>query len=254
MNKPVGDLKPEVEVAPDPLALLRRPFPPNQISKLPKETGTQAKQRKADQDAGKWPAKCAICEGYHHPKAVHLDYVGHAAATDRLLDADPRWNWEPMALTPEGLPAFDQNGGLWIKLTVDGVTRIGYGSADGKTGGDAIKEIIGDAIRNGGMRFGMALDLWHKGVLHADDEPPPPSLEERAISHLNACAIDKATFKDAWAKNKDGWKKTLDGPAYARVVKAMQDLAAKFPKDEPPPPEPPAATDDFGLGDDEIPF
>src|SRR5690606_24225265 len=31
------------------------------------------------------------------------------------------------------------------------------------------KEVIGDALRNAAMRFGAALDLWHKGDLHADD-------------------------------------------------------------------------------------
>lgn len=153
------------------LELLRQPFPPYQISKLPKETGAQAKQRKSDQDAGKWPPKCAICDGYHHPKAVHLDYVGHAALTDRLLDADPNWSWEPMGTTPEGLPAI--NGGLWIKLTVCGVSRYGFGAADGKSGGDAIKEMIGDALRNAAMRFGAALDLWHKGDLHPEDNDSP---------------------------------------------------------------------------------
>ena len=162
---------------PTGLALLREPFPPHLISKLPKETGTQAKQRKADQDAGKWPPKCDICGGFHHPKAVHLDYVGHAALTDRLLDCDPNWTWEPCTLP--GLPNPGQ--GMWITLTVCGVSRIGYGSADGKTGGDAIKEIIGDALRNAAMRFGAALDLWHKGDLHADDEgesQPVPAKQE----------------------------------------------------------------------------
>ena len=32
-------------------------------------------------------------------------------------------------------------------------------------------ELIGDALRNAAMRFGAALDLWHKGDLHADEEP-----------------------------------------------------------------------------------
>ena len=155
------------------LALLRAPFPVHQISKLPKESGAQAKSRKADQDNGKWPAQCQICGGYHHSKAVHLDYVGHAALTDRLLDADPNWVWEPVAFGPDGNPAFDKTGGLWIRLTVCGVTRLGYGAADGKTGGDAIKEMIGDALRNAAMRFGAALDLWHKGDLHVNDMPEP---------------------------------------------------------------------------------
>ena len=160
---------------PDGLALLRQPFPANQISKLPKETGAQAKQRKTAIDAGNWPRKCEVCGGFHHEKAVHLDYVGHAALTDRLLDADPHWSWEPIAIDADGLPAFDRNGGLWIKLTVLDVTRLGYGDADGKSGGNAIKEAIGDALRNAAMRFGAALDLWHKGDLHADDEPQAPA-------------------------------------------------------------------------------
>jgi hypothetical protein len=154
------------------LAKLREPFPERQISKLPKESRAQIDERKArKQGCMVW--NCAVCGGSHHKDAVHLDYVGHAALTDRLLDADIEWNWEPMAFTPEGLPAFDRNGGLWIRLTVQGVTRPGYGSADGKSGGDAVKEIIGDALRNAAMRFGAALDLWHKGDLHGEDEGQP---------------------------------------------------------------------------------
>jgi hypothetical protein len=197
----------------DPLAKLRRPFPPHQISKLPKETGTQAKKRKEDQATGKWPAKCSVCEGYHHPNAVHLDYVGHAALTDRLLDTDLHWTWEPAAYTSDGLPAFDRNGGLWIKLTVCGVTRLGYGSADGKTGGDAVKEIIGDALRNAAMRFGAALDLWHKGDLHlpegeSDDTedreapktPDSATLVGAAKAAIGICA-SRADLDDWRAKN-----------------------------------------------------
>ncbi|WP_230683998.1 hypothetical protein, partial [Streptococcus pneumoniae] len=78
---------------------------------------------------------------------IHLDYVGHAALTDRLLDADPAWNWEYVAVGPDGNPVFDKDGGMWIKLTVCGVTRLGYGGAQEKTGGNATKERIGDALR-----------------------------------------------------------------------------------------------------------
>jgi hypothetical protein len=123
---------------------LRAPFPANQISYLPKG-------------------------------GVKLAYVGHAALTDRLLDTDPAWSWEPLALDARGLPALDESGGLWIKLTVCGVTRLGYGDAGSKKGGDAMKERIGDALRNAAMRFGAALELWHKGELHAEPEPEPTS-------------------------------------------------------------------------------
>lgn len=93
---------------------------------------------------------------------TYLSYVGHAATTDRLLSVDPEWTWEPVAFDEHGLPAFDALQGLWIRMTICGVTRYGYGSANGKKGPDAIKECIGDAIRNAAMRFGVALDLWAK--------------------------------------------------------------------------------------------
>lgn len=149
------------------LELLREPFPPHMIGKLPKPTKQQTDEVRKDFKKG---ARCKVCGGWHHPKVVHLDYVGHAALTDRLLDCDPEWTWEPLSLDQDGLPRFDKDGGLWIKLTICGITRLGYGDAQGKTGGDAIKEAIGDALRNSGMRFGAALDLWHKGDLHTQDE------------------------------------------------------------------------------------
>lgn len=152
------------------LALLREPFPAHQISKLPKPY-------KKDSPKG----QCKECGGYHGLPALHLDYVGHAALTDRLLDVDPSWSWEPVAFDDKGLPAIDANGGLWIRLTVCGVTRLGYGDAQGKTGGDAMKERIGDALRNAAMRFGAALDLWHKGDLHIDEDAEQAKPAQKAM-------------------------------------------------------------------------
>ena len=139
---------------------LRTPFPADQIGRLPKPTRQQTEEVKQNLKAGE---RCNECGGWHHPRVVHLDYVGHASATNRLLDVDPEWNWEPMGVDDNGLPLLDKDGLLWIRLTVLGVTRIGCGDAEGKVGGNAMKERIGDAIRSAGMRFGMALDLWHKG-------------------------------------------------------------------------------------------
>jgi hypothetical protein len=153
------------------LAKLREPFKATDISKLPKPTAAQTKAVKDDYKQG---IRCTVCGGWHHSKVVHLDYVGHAALTSRLLDVDPEWTWEPLARDPiTQLPLFDNQGGLWITLTIWGVSRYGYGHATGKSGGDAIKEIIGDALRNAAMRFGAALDLWHKGdlVQIETDEP-----------------------------------------------------------------------------------
>lgn len=161
---------------PTGLELLRVKFPNNAISKLPKPTKRQTEEVKNDFKKG---IRCEECGGWHHPKVVHLDYVGHAALTDRLLDCDPSWNWEPASFSESGDPKFDAIGGMWIKLTVCDVTRLGYGNADGKTGGNAIKEVIGDALRNAAMRFGAALDLWHKGDLHDDGEDTQTELKQQ---------------------------------------------------------------------------
>ncbi|MFA6213417.1 MAG: hypothetical protein WC714_28530 [Candidatus Obscuribacterales bacterium] len=149
------------------LELLREPFPDNQISQLPKPTKAQTDAVRADFKTG---IRCKVCGAWHHKDVVHLSYVGHAALTDRLLDCDPQWNWEPLSFDANGQPLM-KDGGMWIKLTVCGVTRLGFGDAESKTGPNAIKEMIGDALRNAAMRFGAALDLWHKGDLHAEEEP-----------------------------------------------------------------------------------
>lgn len=161
---------------PHGLALMRAEFEPHQVSKLPKGTKAQNQCPPGER------VNCKVCGGWHHPKIRHLDYVGHAAVTDRLLDCDESWSWEPLAFGPDGLPAFDASGGLWIRLTVCGVSRIGYGHAQDKDAyspGDRIKEVIGDAIRNSAMRFGAALELWHKGDLHlpepVEDDTPSPA-------------------------------------------------------------------------------
>ena len=107
---------------------------------------------------------------------VELKYLGHAATTRALLECDPTWWWEPMSFDDYGQPRLvtDDQGrpvGLWIYLHVCGARRPGYGSClPGK--GDAVKELIGDAIRNAAMRFGVALSLWSSS--HTEKAAPAP--------------------------------------------------------------------------------
>lgn len=155
-------------MTPEQAKALREPFKPEQIGKLPKPT-------KRDNPRG----KCGECGGYHGLPAVHLDYVGHAAITDRLLQVDPDWTWEPMARDDRGGPLLDSRGGLWINLTVCGVTRPGYGD---ETNGKGMKEIVGDALRNAAMRFGVGLDLWSKERLQEDSAEEPSAPEGAAAA------------------------------------------------------------------------
>ncbi|MEW2402099.1 hypothetical protein [Streptomyces sp. NPDC046862] len=140
---------------------LREPFKPEEIRYLPRVWCRACKSAGWNGCQQHPTSKCGKCK-QKMPNGGHIDlaYVGHAEATNRLLNVDPFWGYEPLSLDERGLPQADGYKGLWIRLTVCGMTRLGYGHAGDKTGGDAIKETIGDAIRNAGMRFGMALDLW----------------------------------------------------------------------------------------------
>jgi hypothetical protein len=161
---------------------LRAPFPADEIEYLP-----QAVSRGAEKGPCNRPDRNGYqCGGYHAMPAIHLAYIGHAGLTERLNAVDPHWTWEPayreisdqaqalitaalVAGEPElarqilqGCPAKYTEDGLWIRLTVLGVTRLGYGDAAGKSGPNAVKERIGDALRNAALRFGVASYLWSK--------------------------------------------------------------------------------------------
>jgi hypothetical protein len=149
-------------MTPEIALVLRRQFPPEQVGKLPRGR-------------------------------TELDYVGHADVTSRLLEADPEWNWEPAAKDDRGLPVFDldKNGnpvGLWIRLTIAGVSRLGYGSVPSDQR-DAVKVLIGDALRNAAMRFGVALDLWAKG-----DRSDPA--QENPSGSAGTVARSRATLEE----------------------------------------------------------
>lgn len=188
----------------DGLKLMRGAFPAHHIGILIKGSKEQTKCPANEKTS------CKVCGGWHHPKMAHLSYVGHAALTDRLLDCDPFWTWEPLAYDSFGLPAFDSDGGLWIKLTVCGVTRLGYGNAmvsEFKEIGSRQKEVIGDALRNAAMRFGAALELWHKGELHLDDDDPrtenkttKPPIKQAELPPYTAAQMDA---------NKPLWEKAI---------------------------------------------
>lgn len=230
---------PELEQVALALEKMREPFPSWQISKLPKPTKAQTDALEKDRSHG---IRCELCGGWHHKDTIHLDYVGHAALTDRLLDVDLWWHWEPLAYR-EGLPAFDESGGLWIKLTICGMTRIGYGHAAAssyKDIGSREKEVIGDALRNAAMRFGAALELWHKGDLHGtatfealDKDLQNFMLEKAmevaqcvaegdvkaAIETIDGCQFDDDQYEAFWFKLDSKQRSTIKaGQAMLRAT------------------------------------
>ena len=176
--------------------LLRKPFDKSEIEKLPRFTGKKENGRIPKSAYG----LCMECGKRHPLPAIHLDYVGHAGITDRLNEVDPWWNWRPVQCFENGSPVCDNNGGMWIELTVLGITRRGYGDAQGKVGPNAIKELIGDAIRNAAMRFGVATYLWSKSE-RADQmreyvdpsreqqpqQPKEPPEQGAFVAHCESC-------------------------------------------------------------------
>lgn len=184
---------------------LRDPFEECDISWLPKPSKSQTDAVKQNFRAG---IRCDLCGAWHHQDVVHLQYVGHAAVTNRLLDVDSQWNWDFLCTNENGEPIVDKNGGMWITLTVNGVTRKGYGDAPMHKGADAMKERIGDAIRNAAMRFGVALELWHKGNLsvavdHAETPVEDQSKPEVPKTEQNP-TISDAGFAAALEKIANG--------------------------------------------------
>jgi hypothetical protein len=184
----------ENAMTPEAAAALRAPFPPEQIGKLPKAGTT-------------------------------LDYVGHAAVTDRLLKVDPSWSWEPAAWAPDGTPMIvvgNREAVMWVRLTVCGVTRLGVGICPA-TAFELEKQLISDAIRNASMRFGVALDLWSKQDLHdvqhqARPSDPEPLAEgmvnTRAAKRELLEALTEAGSPDPKAAAGAAWKasKIAAGP------------------------------------------
>lgn len=165
---------------PDIWAELRKPFPKESISKLPKG-------------------------------GITLDFIGHAGVTDRLNHAagPDNWNWEPMAFDEDGNPKYTVRGQMaimWGRFTVNGITKPAVGTSPINKM-ELEKELIGDLIRNGAMRFGVALDLWSKDELESNVEHPEnknvkPTQAKPAPKPLPEVVEEEAVSDDMLTKLK----------------------------------------------------
>jgi hypothetical protein len=111
---------------------------------------------------------------------ANLLYMGHAEVTLALIDADPLWTWEPAAIDPAtGGPVIATQGNrlvMWGRVTVCGKTMMAVGTCEARKA-DPEKELIGDLLRNAGLRFGIGTKLWSKA---ADAEPAAPTMNARS--------------------------------------------------------------------------
>lgn len=211
-------------------ALLREPFPAEQIGKLPRVTCKDCRDAPGKVCSTHSKQRCETCGMYGTSAHIHLDFVGHAAATDRLLKADPQWTWEPMAFDSDGGPLIRTKGStssLWIRLTIGGVSRPGVGTAETKKD-EADKELISDALRNAAMRFGVALDLWSKADLAEPDNgiegtAPAPVYDIAATEDMDALKERVTGLEPNVAEQFAAWKngQAFPWPWPAEAVEAM---------------------------------
>lgn len=107
---------------------------------------------------------------------TQLDFVGHADITRILIEIDPHWRLVPIAWD-NGRPAMNvvnDMATMWFELTLLGTSRLAIGTAKANAF-DLDKQLYGDALRNGAMRFGISLNLWTKNEWEDLDHNPAPS-------------------------------------------------------------------------------
>ena len=135
---------------------------------------------------------------------IQLDYVGHAEITRILTEIDPLWEWKPLKIDDDGLPSYRVENGMAHMagaMTLLGHTRLAIGSAPHNKQ-DLLKELVSDFIRNGAMRFGVALSLWSKEEW-ADDSAPAPKKKAPDKKPAEPAKPDSAPVSDSEKVDKD---------------------------------------------------
>jgi len=157
---------------------------------------------------------------------VELRYLSHIWVRKAFQDADPDWSWEPMGFDDRGQPVVERDSqghpvGLWIWLNLLGTRMPGYGSVEpGKR--DAIKELIGDALRNAGMRLvGGALWVKTKPKGKGVKTPRSPKGAGRSATPVDAAIEHLREQVDPPAPTPEEHSELAAGKAfYDRMVEA----------------------------------
>ena len=180
-------------------------------------------------------SRCPEC-GTWAARHQHLDFMGHASVTRVLNEIDPLWSWEPAARNDQGEPLIVTRGSMlrmWITFTLCGKQVPAVGTCESNKG-EAEKELIGDAIRNAAMRFGIGLSLWHKGQWAEFDHdqpeaepsvmPPSPDVVARLMGRLRDHDRDRMAVLFA----ERGWPKVaaMSAGQVAEVIGVLDELEA----------------------------
>jgi hypothetical protein len=143
--------------------------------------------------AEKWAQPpAALISKLDRGKGVKLDYLGHADTTLALIDVDPEFTYD-YARDERGRMDVYEMGSNWVlegTVTVHGVTRPCVGTCE-KRKAEVHKELLGDLLRNGAMRFGIATALWSK-LDDATDAHFAKPAEPTPLSTANLAKFDAA--------------------------------------------------------------
>lgn len=213
---------------------------PGLLSKLPKPT-------KRDAPKG----VCKVCGGWHGLPAVHLDYMGHADVTLALIAIDPLFDYGWLTNDNGTMLAVNREGRLVLEgwLTVHGVTRKCVGTCESSKQ-EPEKELIGDLLRNGAMRFGVATGLWSKSDAHegkdvgeADPEPAQEATPDEVAGDAASVRVGEVVKAVAGAGDvlralgahhgKGFGGEALTDPAWRAVVLAELDRLTAGPAESP---------------------
>jgi hypothetical protein len=155
-----------------------------------------------------------------------LDYMGHAAVTRALIQVDPEWSWSPV-VDERGIPVIEQRGKrlvMWGTVTVLGKTMVCCGTCEDRKF-EPEKELIGDLLRNGAMRFGIGLALWAKdewndlGTSTGSGAAPVPSSRSAAPAVPSPAA---GAFSGHGSPDQGGGP--VDGPSPVDVINEIRGL------------------------------
>jgi hypothetical protein len=128
---------------------------------------------------------------------AQLAYVGHADLTLALIEIDPMWSWAPAAIDPaSGGPVITKAGNrmvMWGTLTLLGKSIFCVGTCEERKA-DPEKELVGDLLRNGAMRFGIATALWSKSERAEMGQAATPAPKPKAAPKADANAPTQEQF------------------------------------------------------------
>lgn len=137
-----------------------------------------------------------------------MEFYNHAYVTADLIRHDPEWSFQVGSLVERG-SSWELQG----SMTVHGVTRACVGYAL-KSKDEPLKEAISDLIKNGAMRFGIALDLWAKGDIDTGektvDTKPVPQPARRQPEAKQAEPTRPPTKVELIARDVVALAKSLD--------------------------------------------